>query len=295
MRHYVHEDGRRIEVLVHRPVWQEFRHSDGRRIRLPLDEAVRERAVRKLREASPDGHERLRRRKEKKPHRADSETDSSGSEIYEAGNFLDPRIMERDPLEEPLTPSEESDGRLDYMFGEAMDSFSGEAHGKNIRVSPDLMKATYTAGCNELYGSIIGNGTIPLVQGGAYFEVRLDAMHPVMQEDGLTVGVTATNPGHLEVDMPQILQGVDSTWLVGFNGKMWDGAIGEMATIDWKPARLKVGSVVGVFIARPSGDMTIYVNGWPRVQGPRGIPDINLFPALDLLGAVRVVTLLKSD
>lgn len=91
-------------------------------------------------------------------------------------------------------------------------------------------------------------------------------------------------------DAPETLHDVPSTWLVGFDGKIWNGADEDMSETDWFSADLNIGDRVGVMIDF-DGAMTICVNGKHVVEGPRDIPHgMNLWPVVEFRGNARTVT-----
>eukprot|EP00746_Dinoflagellata_sp_MGD_P018391 gnl/MRDRNA2_/MRDRNA2_142632_c0_seq1.p1 gnl/MRDRNA2_/MRDRNA2_142632_c0~~gnl/MRDRNA2_/MRDRNA2_142632_c0_seq1.p1 ORF type:complete len:826 (+),score=217.77 gnl/MRDRNA2_/MRDRNA2_142632_c0_seq1:2-2479(+) len=158
--------------------------------------------------------------------------------------------------------------------------------GSQVLISSDGSSATY-AGENgdEMFGLVMGNGIIPVVPEGKYFEVCIESKRPGVTEDGMVIGVTSIAP----TDVAQVPETADALgdagniWVIGYDGQFFDG---EWLDLDWNPATIKVGDYVGLLLT-PAGGMEVHVNGNAVVKVNVSIPsECILYPVFDFLFAV---------
>jgi len=141
-----------------------------------------------------------------------------------------------------------------------------------------------------MHGVVISAEPLTLSRTGLYFELELDEIRLEEALDGLTVGVTATEPGLMQA-VPKSAERIPETWAVGFDGQMWDPATSTLSQVGWDPRSLRQGDTLGVLVTLSEGELLIFQNGVACCPGPRGIPVSTrpLFAVVDLLGAARSV------
>jgi len=126
---------------------------------------------------------------------------------------------------------------------------------------------------------------------GYYFEVELVEVRPEEMPDGLTVGVTTTEPTAIQ-ENPDTAEHIPNTWAVGYDGQLWDAKTGGLSRVDWDPRCLVPGDLIGVLVTLAEGELLVFHNGAACCPGPRGIPvdpGCALYAVVDLLGAARAV------
>ncbi|CAK9117335.1 unnamed protein product, partial [Durusdinium trenchii] len=190
-------------------------------------------------------------------------------------------------------------------MAESMTGFEANYHSRFVRIEKEALEASYVATKEEddyaLHGGLLGNGPLPAVAAGKYFELevlRTREGHP----DGLCVGVTQTRPQDLTTP-PDTMDAIPQTWIAGYDGLFWDPTEADMFPAPWNPSTLQNGDQVGVLI-RPDGAFVVLVNGEvvlerEHAQVPYG-PAIacflpakasDLFAVVDLLGSCDAVKL----
>merc|ERR1712224_1163712 len=123
---------------------------------------------------------------------------------------------------------------------------------------------------------------------GILEEVRPGHLVP----DGLTLGVTASDPDSLPLDSsPPTAEHIPETWTIGYDGQMWDASASALTQVDWDPRSLQEGDIIGVLVTVSEGELILFCNGTACCAGPRSIPVTtrDLYPVVDLLGAARAV------
>jgi hypothetical protein len=126
---------------------------------------------------------------------------------------------------------------------------------------------------------------------GYYFEVELVEVRQDEMPDGLTVGVTTTEPSAIQ-ENPDTAEHIPNTWAVGYDGQLWDAKTGGLSRVDWDPRCLAAGDLIGVLVTLAEGELLVFHNGAACCPGPRGIPvepGCALYAVVDLLGAARAV------
>lgn len=163
--------------------------------------------------------------------------------------------------------------------------------GDYVYVSSDGLSARHSDDSGEvMHGVVIGAQPLTPGPAGLYFEVELEEVRSEEMPDGLSLGVTATPPEAVQ-EIPATAEHVPQTWIVGYDGQMWDALDGTLSQVDWDPRSLQQGDVVGVLVTLSEGELLIFRNGVACCPGPRGIPvrDCQLYAVVDLLGAARSV------
>merc|ERR1711957_590104 len=166
-----------------------------------------------------------------------------------------------------------------------------EGLGYYVIVSEDGLLARHRDESGEvMHGPVMSKEALVAGRAGLYFEVELVEVRPEEMPDGLTIGVTATDPSTVQ-EVPATVEHIPHTWTVGYDGQMWDAESCTLSMIDWDPRSLKQGDVVGVLITLSEGELIVFQNGVACCPGPRGIPAATkpLFAVVDLLGAARAV------
>ncbi|CAE7428952.1 neurl4 [Symbiodinium sp. CCMP2592] len=168
--------------------------------------------------------------------------------------------------------------------------------GRALRLSADGWSVEHQSG-ESLHGTALGAAYTELVEGvGRYFEVHIDEVL-ADQPDGMALGFTSHRPEEV-VEPPATSDALRDAWLAGFDGAVWDGAKTEWLLSNWDTRNLAAGDAVGALID-PHGTLRIFVNGSQVVRGPKlppsmCSPEAHLYPVVDLLGAVRRLSLLPK-
>ena len=95
-----------------------------------------------------------------------------------------------------------------------------------------------------------------------YFEVKVKKVLSGKFDDGLTIGVTGTDPSKVG-EPPDAADALPDAFLVGFTGDTCitdDGEKGFQKFKDYKPSARKEGDRVGVAVFSDGG-MSLFVNG----------------------------------
>eukprot|EP00928_Gymnodinium_smaydae_P045195 TRINITY_DN30156_c0_g2_i2.p1 TRINITY_DN30156_c0_g2~~TRINITY_DN30156_c0_g2_i2.p1 ORF type:complete len:2939 (+),score=602.76 TRINITY_DN30156_c0_g2_i2:113-8929(+) len=170
----------------------------------------------------------------------------------------------------------------------AMTGFYQAVHSPCIVVSQDGLRADL----NGERGGVIGDNSLRKYKEGWYFEIEVD-VRGTHGNEGLSVGVTTCAPTSL-TSLPEVMEEVEPSWLVGFDGAEWDGGRLLWGPALWTPSSLKSGDRVGVMVTR-SGELRIAVNGTCVHRGPVGIPcDKPLYALVDLAGTAAGVSFLPD-
>jgi hypothetical protein len=164
---------------------------------------------------------------------------------------------------------------------------------KYVDISPDGLYARHKDDTGEMmHGVVLSQEPLqPTGRAGYYFEVELVEVRPEEMPDGLTVGVTSTEPSTIQ-DMPETAEHIPNTWAAGYDGQIWDASTGGLSRVDWDPRTLAPGDIVGVLVTMAEGELLVFHNGVACCPGPRGIPvdaSCPLFAVVDLLGSARAV------
>ncbi|CAE8586723.1 unnamed protein product [Polarella glacialis] len=243
-----------------------------------------------------------------------------GSEVGQAGlavkagsaltaSWLELPASSRQPPERPQPPWQRRQRAAANSLGAAGNDDPGSAlpdggiqkpsglrqvgTGEQLWVSDDGLMARHSDDTGEeMCGVLAGWEPLVLGRAGAYFEVVLDELRPGECFDGLTVGVTATDPASLaDEDPPGTAEHIPETWAVGYDGQMWDASTGTLCQVGWDPRSLEEGDVIGVLVTAAQGELLVFRNGVACCAGPRAIPVASraIYPVVDLLGAARAV------
>jgi len=160
-----------------------------------------------------------------------------------------------------------------------------------VSVSADGLYARHLDDTGELmHGVVLSSRPLECGRAGLYFEVELVENRMEDAPDGLTIGVTATEPAAIHA-VPQTAERIPQTWVVGYDGQMWDPEATMLSQVEWDPRTLCEGDVIGVLITSSEGELLIFRNGDACCPGPRGIPvgSTPLFAVVDILGAARAI------
>jgi len=171
------------------------------------------------------------------------------------------------------------------------DAGFGWLGGGLIHVSEDGLSARHLDDTgDEMFGVVVSTSPLSVGRVGLYFEVEVMEVRPDEMLDGLTVGVTATDPSQIG-PFPVTAEHVPMTWMVGYDGRMWDATKAELGDVDWDPRCLREGDTVGVLVTLSECELLVFHNGVACCPGPRGIPVHSgpMFAVVDLLGAGRAV------
>lgn len=163
--------------------------------------------------------------------------------------------------------------------------------GDHVKISRDGTLARHSDDFGEeMHGVVLSANPLAVGDTGVYFEVEVDEVRSESMPDGLTVGVTTTAPSTLN-KVPRTAERIANTWVVGYDGQMWDPVTCSLSPVSWDPRTLEVGDVVGVMVTLSEGELLVFHNGVACCPGPRGIPVTAkpLFAAVDLLGSARAV------
>jgi len=181
--------------------------------------------------------------------------------------------------------------RPQYEHPEATESERLWACGcEYVSVSADGLYARHLDDTGELmHGVVLSSKPLECGRAGLYFEVELVEKREEAP-DGLTVGVTATEPAAIH-SLPQTAERIPHTWVVGYDGQMWDPEATMLSQVEWDPRALCEGDVIGVLVTLSEGELLIFRNGVACCPGPRGIPvgSKPLFAVIDLLGFARAI------
>eukprot|EP00913_Durusdinium_trenchii_P028198 g26436.t1 len=170
-------------------------------------------------------------------------------------------------------------------MAESMTGFEANYHSRFVRIEKEALEASYVATKEEddyaLHGGLLGNGPLPAVAAGKYFELevlRTREGHP----DGLC---DLTTP-------PDTMDAIPQTWIAGYDGLFWDPTEADMFPAPWNPSTLQNGDQVGVLI-RPDGAFVVLVNGEVVLEREHAqVPYASdLFAVVDLLGSCDAVKL----
>eukprot|EP00928_Gymnodinium_smaydae_P071177 TRINITY_DN54838_c0_g1_i1.p1 TRINITY_DN54838_c0_g1~~TRINITY_DN54838_c0_g1_i1.p1 ORF type:complete len:437 (-),score=73.37 TRINITY_DN54838_c0_g1_i1:263-1573(-) len=140
---------------------------------------------------------------------------------------------------------------------------------------------------------VFGNGPLQVVEGEAYFEVRVESTNEEDKAlDGLTVGVMLGSPSDVIKHPPDFADEIPDSWSAGFDGCYCHD--GDMSPIDWSPKELKVGDEVGVLITR-NRDFCVLVNGELKATGLHKVPvGVPLYAFVNLMGRTTAVSLVPG-
>eukprot|EP00931_Biecheleriopsis_adriatica_P087762 TRINITY_DN62189_c0_g1_i1.p1 TRINITY_DN62189_c0_g1~~TRINITY_DN62189_c0_g1_i1.p1 ORF type:complete len:725 (+),score=122.32 TRINITY_DN62189_c0_g1_i1:38-2212(+) len=173
-----------------------------------------------------------------------------------------------------------------------MQGFSSKNIGCFVELSENCMSARHVATHrHELSGGVIGDGPLEVQSDGSvYFQVKLTEVKEGMK-DGLTLGVSSASPQEMP-PMPSTIGCLGKmSWSMGYDGAMFDGGKGCWAEVGWCCRDLRVQDEVGLLVTK-HGQMSIFVNGQFKAEGPSGIPvDLPLYALADLMGNAAGVQL----
>ncbi|CAJ1407544.1 unnamed protein product [Effrenium voratum] len=192
----------------------------------------------------------------------------------------------------PVRP-EKQDSKMDFRASAVKArGFHRASLGRSLRLSKDAWTVE-RLGAEELQGTAIGAAPLELLESGRYFEVHIDEVVPD-QPDGMAIGVTSHRPEEL-LEPVGSSDALRPAWLVGFDGAVWDGAKMEWLLSSWDTRQLSAGDTVGALVDL-GNVLRIFVNGQQVAKGPtlppeKTAPQALLFPVVDLLGAVRRLSL----
>ena len=189
--------------------------------------------------------------------------------------------------------------------------------GANIRLSGDCSLASKFNPTVPTGNLVFGDGPLPVGSSGAWCELvvkRVSMGRSIGEDiDGLTVGVTLTDPSTLSKFAPadglpgsspanptrQVSWRIPKSFLIGFNGQQISDSTAWTTTDGYHPGELVPGDRVGILI--PSygglrGKLLLFVNQKLRCIGPGGIPadTHQVFLIVDLLGGAEAVSLLPA-
>eukprot|EP00928_Gymnodinium_smaydae_P100588 TRINITY_DN9901_c0_g1_i4.p1 TRINITY_DN9901_c0_g1~~TRINITY_DN9901_c0_g1_i4.p1 ORF type:complete len:573 (+),score=111.36 TRINITY_DN9901_c0_g1_i4:1717-3435(+) len=171
-------------------------------------------------------------------------------------------------------------------------AFDADFVGKSVRISEDGLRATHLEPASDaLCGVVFTLDPAPAVDGGVYFEVRMEEVVDG-QSEGLVLGVTSEDPQEFN-DIFEVAETVPSSWTFGYDGQMQLKGEG-MQPIDFSPHTLRKGDRVGLFVSF-GGEFVVYVNGKVTARAHSQIPaGVSLFPFIDLLGSAASVSIVPD-
>jgi len=88
------------------------------------------------------------------------------------------------------------------------------------------------------------------------------------------------------IEIPELLCG-EGMWLMGYNGRHWDGGSGKWGDTAWECGNLCKGDVIGCKVI--NGTLSLFVNQDLVAFGPKDIPEAMLYPLVDLQGVRQVI------
>jgi len=174
-------------------------------------------------------------------------------------------------------------------------SWAADPCGRNVQVSDDGLTATFVGKEKSDLHAFVVTEEPPLLEAdqGYGFEIQILNVRSLQEEDGLAIGFTATPPDMWPEDLPETADIIDTTFLVGYNGEMWDGGAQQWHKCPWSPAGLVEGDRVGVQVSL-EGKLFVVLNQEVVFStnisvAPDGPP---LYGVVDLLGNTDSVLLL---
>eukprot|EP00929_Paragymnodinium_shiwhaense_P037656 TRINITY_DN20020_c0_g1_i4.p1 TRINITY_DN20020_c0_g1~~TRINITY_DN20020_c0_g1_i4.p1 ORF type:complete len:2497 (+),score=567.91 TRINITY_DN20020_c0_g1_i4:1495-8985(+) len=179
-------------------------------------------------------------------------------------------------------------GFYEELHGTALDLTSGCSGA--FRLLPKDGGAT-----SELDGVLIGDGPLqPDSQGRYDFQLGIEDVRAA-GDSGMAIGFTTKVPWDMK-RCPSTADQVDPSWLVGFDGAVWDGHALSWGISDFSTGCLAPGDVVKVQLNK-EGTMKVSVNEQVRAKHKLTIntPDLTgkLFALVDLSGNTMGVALLS--
>lgn len=164
----------------------------------------------------------------------------------------------------------------------------------NVKVSENGQTAMFTGVDKSDLRAFVVTEEPPLLEAdqGYGFEVRIERVR-AGHEDGLAIGFTALPPDAWPEELPETADLLDTTWLVGYNGEIYNG--GDIwDKCPWCPANLVVGDRVGVQVSL-EGKLHVVVNQrivfTYNISTPSPLTSA-LYGIVDLLGNTDAITLL---
>jgi hypothetical protein len=172
--------------------------------------------------------------------------------------------------------------------------WADDPHGSNVDIDEDGQTASFIGKEKTALHAYVVTEEPPLLEAdqGYGFEVLIKKVR-TGQEDGLAIGFTATPPDMWPEELPETADLIEQSFLVGYNGEMYDGGTENWTPCPWSPAHLSEGDRVGVQVSQ-EGKFFVVVN--QKVVFSTSIPiqadGPPLFGVVDLLGNTDAVTLL---